>query len=133
MSAETIIEQEILSKWVLSCGNHGIEGEHNATLFSAFWGVGITVKLGTIIDGVINSDNVTNDEIKLQLENYLKKKSSFSQMLTEYIPHLMSRLHFHDKINEEFVTNVAISNINNDIPTFYICDHCHINELSNED
>tara|TARA_B100000902_G_C26918478_1_gene720508 strand:- start:226 stop:588 length:363 start_codon:yes stop_codon:yes gene_type:complete len=117
--------QDITAKFIISCGNFGIAGESDPNIFAAYWGVSIIVKLGTINNGVIQVDNVTREEIKIQMESYLKDKCLAFPVLTENLPKIMERLHLHDDINEELVTSVAIQNIDNKIPEFYMCDHQH--------
>lgn len=117
--------QDIICKFTLSCGNFGIYNETEPNLFAAFWGISLDIKIGTIINGVVNSHNITHQDILNQFNNYLKEKSIFFPTLMETIPKLMVKLHIHDEIDEIFVSSVAIQNVENIIPVFYICDHPH--------
>ena len=117
--------RDIICKFTLSCGNFGIQGETDPNIFAAFWGISIDIKIGIITNDIVYSNNITQQYILDKFHNYLKEKCNFSEPLTEKIPNLMEKLHFHNEINDEFVASVAIQNVDDIIPIFYICDHTH--------
>jgi hypothetical protein len=117
--------KDIICKFTLSCGNFGIHGKTDPNIFAAFWGISIDVKIGSITNDIVYSDNITQKYILDTFYDYLKEKCNFSEPLKEQIPNLIRKLHFHNEINEEFIALVAIQNVNNIIPVFYICDHGH--------
>lgn len=117
--------KDIICKFTLSCGNFGIQGETDPNIFAAFWGISMDIKIGRISNDIVYSDNISHQFILNKFHNYLKEKCDFSEPLTEKIPILIEKLNFHNKINDEFVASVAIENIDNKIPVFYICDHPH--------
>ena len=117
------LTKNIVCKWTLSCGSK-INNIHD--IFAAFYGVTIETVLGKITGrGEIEMYNLNKDNILKQLEDYIKEKCEFSPTLSENIPILISKLHFHNDIDENLISFVAFENINNKIPTFYLCDCRH--------
>ena len=115
--------KDIICKWTLSCGGNI---DDTPDIFAAFYGVTIETKLGKINSkGEIVMFNLTKNNIMNQLKDYLMKECHFSITLLEKIPILLSKLHFHDEIDENMISFVAFENISNKIPTFYLCDCSH--------
>ena len=118
-------KKNIIAKFILSCGNFGIQDEKEPDIYAAFWGISIELNLGYIKNNVIYSNNLSKEDILNKFENHLREKCYFSTPLIETIPKLMKKLHVHVDISEELIASIAIDNFEGKIPDFYICDHCH--------
>ena len=115
--------KEIKCKWTLSCGSR-----HNDVpdIFTAFFGMTIEIILGKItVNGELISFNINEEHILNRLKEYMEDKCKFSETLLENIPILLNKLHFHDNLDESLISYIAFENINNNIPTFYLCDCKH--------
>ena len=117
--------RNIVCNFTLSCGNFGIDGQTDPNIYAAFWGVQLEIKIGEIIDDVIESDNIKSEDIIKKFKNYLEEKCQFFPALLEIVPKIIEKLHVHEEFTEEMVAQIAIENMHNNIPNFYICDHSH--------
>ena len=117
----TLKKNQIVARFVLSCGS---SCQFNEDIFCSFNGMGTEIVIASR-NGNTFYDEITQEQLFEKIKTYIVEKTTYIPTLQEKINELFSKIHFHNKITQEFIEVVAIQNLEGHIPTYYLCDHCH--------